>query len=96
MDLYEFIIAVLSVVDEMLPVARNAQRLRQRGPAPRLTDSEVITMEVVGEYLGWRKTACSLPTSVAITPISFLRCAQGSASSSAKANAPQKASAAKR
>ena len=27
-------------------------RLRQRGFAPKLTDSEVITMEVVGEFLG--------------------------------------------
>jgi len=28
------------------------QRLRAKGPAPKLTDSEVITMEVVGSYLG--------------------------------------------
>jgi hypothetical protein len=27
-------------------------RLRTRGPAPKLSDSEVITMEVVGSYLG--------------------------------------------
>jgi len=27
-------------------------RLRARGPAPKLVDSEVITMEVVGSYLG--------------------------------------------
>ena len=52
MDLDDFIITVFCVVDEMIPAALNAQRLRQRGPAPRLTDSEVITMEVVGEYLG--------------------------------------------
>jgi hypothetical protein len=52
MDLDDFIITVVCVVDEMIPAALNAQRLRQRGPAPRLTDSEVITMEVVGEYLG--------------------------------------------
>ena len=36
----------------MIPAALNAQQLRQHGPMPRLTDSEVITMEVVGEYLG--------------------------------------------
>ncbi|HEY8665384.1 MAG TPA: IS982 family transposase [Tepidisphaeraceae bacterium] len=30
----------------------NLPRLRQRGPLPRLHDSEVITMEVVGEFLG--------------------------------------------
>lgn len=52
MDLDDFIITVFCVVDEMTPVALNEQRLRQRGPTPRLTDSEVITMEVVGEYLG--------------------------------------------
>jgi hypothetical protein len=28
------------------------KRIRQRGPAPTLADSEVVTMEVVGEYLG--------------------------------------------
>lgn len=28
------------------------QRLRARGPAPKLSESEVITMEVVGSYLG--------------------------------------------
>ena len=28
------------------------QRLRQRGFAPKLTDGEVLTMEVVGEFLG--------------------------------------------
>jgi hypothetical protein len=27
-------------------------RLRQHGPAPALADSEVLTMEVVGDYLG--------------------------------------------
>lgn len=52
MDLDEFIIAVFCVVDEALPHAIAGQRLRQRGPAPALADSEVLTMEVVGEYLG--------------------------------------------
>jgi hypothetical protein len=28
------------------------QPLRERGPDPTLADSEVLTMEVVGEYLG--------------------------------------------
>jgi hypothetical protein len=27
-------------------------RLRQRGPAPRLADSEGVTMEIAGEFLG--------------------------------------------
>ena len=52
MDLDDFIIAVFCVVDEAIPRALNGQRLRERGPQPVLADSEVITMEVVGEYLG--------------------------------------------
>ena len=52
MDLDDFIIAVFCVVDEAIPRAMDGQRLRQRGPQPVLADSEVITMEVVGEYLG--------------------------------------------
>lgn len=52
MDLDDFIIAVFCVVDEAVPCVTDGQRLRQRGPQPVLADSEVITMEVVGEYLG--------------------------------------------
>ncbi len=52
MDLDDFIIAVFCVVDEAIPRVTDGPRLRQRGPQPTLADSEVITMEVVGEYLG--------------------------------------------
>lgn len=52
MDLDDFIIAVFCGVDEAIPHALSGQRLRERGPQPLLADSEVITMEVVGEYLG--------------------------------------------
>ena len=52
MDLDDFIIAVFCVVDEAVPQVLGSQRLRERGPRPTLADSEVITMEVVGEYLG--------------------------------------------
>ncbi len=52
MDLDDFIIAVFCQIDEMLPQITQRQRVRQRGPAPTLDDSEVLTMEVVGEYLG--------------------------------------------
>jgi hypothetical protein len=52
MDLDTFIIAVFCRIDEAVPRVLNGQRLRQRGPCPRLMDSEVLTMEVVGEYLG--------------------------------------------
>ena len=52
MDLDDFIIAVFCVVDEAIPEVLRGDRIRQRGPRPILTDSEVLTMEVVGEYLG--------------------------------------------
>jgi hypothetical protein len=50
-----FIVAVYCLVDELLAEARadpGWRRVRRRGPAPRLADSEVLTMEAVGEYLG--------------------------------------------
>jgi hypothetical protein len=49
MDLDDFIIAVFCLVDEAITRALNGRRLRQRGPAPILAESEVVTMEVVGE-----------------------------------------------
>jgi hypothetical protein len=52
MDLDTFIIAVFCLIDDMLNPLLGARRLRQRGPAPVLADSEVLTVEVVGEYLG--------------------------------------------
>jgi hypothetical protein len=52
MDLDDFIIAVFCLVDEAVPGVTAGYRLRQRGPRPTLADSEVLTMEVVGEYLG--------------------------------------------
>jgi hypothetical protein len=52
MDLDDFIITVFCRVNEAIPRALKGQRLCQRGPQPTLADSEVVTMEVVGEYLG--------------------------------------------
>lgn len=52
MDLDDFIIAVFCVVDEQLPRVLMGVRLRSHGPQPKLADSEVIAMEVVGAYLG--------------------------------------------
>lgn len=52
MPLEDFIITVFCWVDERLKSLLGEQRLRQRGFAPRLADSEVLTMEVVGEFLG--------------------------------------------
>ena len=50
MDLNTFIVAVFCVVDDWL--MGQEEKLRQRGPSPELSDSEVLTMEIVGEFLG--------------------------------------------
>jgi Transposase DDE domain len=55
-DLESFTIAVYCLIDELLGELHadpDWHRLRQRGPAPLLADSEVLTMEVVGEFLGY-------------------------------------------
>ena len=48
MDITTFMIAVFCVIDDFLA----GKRLRKRGPQPTLRDSEVLTIEVVGEFLG--------------------------------------------
>jgi hypothetical protein len=49
-DLNTFIVAVFYEVDNWL--AGQNKKLRRRGPEPTLSDSEVLTMEIVGEFLG--------------------------------------------
>ncbi len=49
MDLSSFIVAVFCLIDDRL---EGLGRLRARGPTSRLCDSEVLTIEVVGEFLG--------------------------------------------
>jgi len=54
-DLEEFSITVYCLVDDLLIASGDDpawRRVRRRGPAPVLADAEVLTMEVVGEYLG--------------------------------------------
>ena len=51
MDLDTLIVSVFCAVDDALDEVLDGRRLRQRGPAPQLTDQEVLTIEVVGEYL---------------------------------------------
>lgn len=53
MPLEDFIIAVFCCVEQMWQKSPMPARLRQRGFAPKLSDSEVITMEIVGEFLGF-------------------------------------------
>ena len=55
MDLEAFTIAVYCHIDGLLSEVRSQpdwRRVRQRGPDPILADSEVLTMEAVGEFLG--------------------------------------------
>lgn len=52
MNLDDFIITCFCVIDEMLLVVTKGKRSRERGPMPKLADSEVITMEVVRTDLG--------------------------------------------
>ena len=51
----ELIIACFCLIDDVLPTVEQGKRLRGRGFEPRLSDSEVITMEVVGRYLGFNQ-----------------------------------------
>src|SRR5215217_8292701 len=47
-DLSTFIVAVFCLIDDRL----KGRRIRQRGPVPKLSDAEVLTIEIVGEFLG--------------------------------------------
>lgn len=52
MPIEQFIIEVFCLVDDELEKILLGNKLRQRGRPPVLSDSEVITMEVIGEFLG--------------------------------------------
>ena len=52
MLLIDFIITVFCWIDDMFKRITRGKKVRQRGPEPQLSDSEVMTMEVVGEFLG--------------------------------------------
>jgi hypothetical protein len=52
MSLDDFILTCFCPIDEMVPSVTKGKRLRERGPQPKLSDSEVIAIEVVGSYLG--------------------------------------------
>jgi hypothetical protein len=52
MDLETLITAVFCLVDDFVRDLCRGRRLRQRGPAPILADSEVLTVEITGEFLG--------------------------------------------
>lgn len=48
MDTTTFLVTVFCLIDDWL----KGQTLRQRGPAPALRDSEVLTIEIMGEFMG--------------------------------------------
>lgn len=48
----ELIIAVFCCVDDVFEQMSQGQPIRQKGVAPALADSEVMTMEIVAEYQG--------------------------------------------
>lgn len=48
----DFIITVYCLVDDLLNQDPNGKKLRKRGFEPALSDSEMITMEVVAEFQG--------------------------------------------
>jgi hypothetical protein len=52
MDLESFLITVYCVTDDLLREVLPGLRLRRRGFAPRLRDSEVLAMEIAGAFLG--------------------------------------------
>ena len=51
MSLENFIITVFCLVSEIFDQEFKDVKLRSRGFKPKLSDSEIITMEVVGEFL---------------------------------------------
>lgn len=50
MDRSTFIVAVFCLIDDRI---KDLGRLRGRGPTPKLSDAEVLTIEIVGEFLGF-------------------------------------------
>ena len=55
MDRDDFIIFVYCVVCEHYRALTEHNKLRQRGFSPALTDEEVITIEICGEYFGFHE-----------------------------------------
>lgn len=53
MPVDEFIIYVYCTIKPLIDKIYIAHPIRQRGFAPKLSDAEVITMEIVGEFFGY-------------------------------------------
>lgn len=52
MNLNDFIVNIFCEIDDFMKKYFPARALRKRGPLPQVADSEVLTMEMVGEFLG--------------------------------------------
>jgi len=50
MDRYDFIITVYCLVCDDYQMVKSQHKLRRGGFPPALTDEEVITIEICGEY----------------------------------------------
>lgn len=55
MRIIDFIVTIFTLVDDFCQRYFPIRALRKRGFMPKLVDSEVITMEIVGEYLGYHE-----------------------------------------
>lgn len=55
MKIIDFITTIFTIVDDFCQRFFPMRSLRQRGFLPKLTDSEVITMELVGEFVGFHE-----------------------------------------
>jgi hypothetical protein len=53
MNLNDFIVNVFCETDDFMKKFFPKRTLRSRGPTPQVADSEVLTMEIVGEILGF-------------------------------------------
>jgi len=52
MNLNDFIVNVFCKTDDFMKKYFPERTLRRRGPTPQLADSEVLTMEIIGEIIG--------------------------------------------
>lgn len=55
MKIIDFIINIFTIIDDFCQRFFPMRRLRSRGFLPKLADSEVITMEIVGEFMGFHE-----------------------------------------
>lgn len=55
MKILNLIITIFTIIDDFCQKYFPMRQLRRRGLLPKFADSEVITMEVVGEFIGFHE-----------------------------------------